>query len=142
MRARSRRRVGPTVLLRVYGVVFLLVCALLLSLSVASYEKAFADVVHVTLKTDRIGNQLEKRADVKLRGVLVGEVRGVHSDGTGATMDLALDAGTVGLIPANVSARLLPKTLFGEKFVDLVVPERASAARLGEGDVIPQDRSA
>lgn len=129
-------------LLRVYGVVFLLVCALLLSLSVASYEKAFADVVHVTLKTDRIGNQLEKRADVKLRGVLVGEVRGVHSDGTGATMDLALDAGTVGLIPENVSARLLPKTLFGEKFVDLVVPERASAARLGEGDVIPQDRSA
>ena len=34
----------------------------------------------------------------------------------------------VGLIPANVTARLLPKTLFGERFVDLVSPQAGDAA--------------
>ena len=49
-------------------------------------------------------------------------------------------------MPAGVSARLLPKTLFGERFVDLVSPRAGSAAvaaggHLRAGDVISQDRS-
>jgi phospholipid/cholesterol/gamma-HCH transport system substrate-binding protein len=141
MKARSRSGIGQQVMLRTYGVVFLVVLALLVGLSVAIYQKKFTDVVRVTLETDRVGNQLAPPADVKLRGMIVGEVRSVSSDGRKATIDLALQPRTVGLIPANVSARLLPKTLFGEKFVDLVLPARPSQRRLGEGDVIPQDRS-
>jgi phospholipid/cholesterol/gamma-HCH transport system substrate-binding protein len=142
MKAGARRQVGQMVMLRVYGVVFLLVIALLVSLTVAIYSKVFVDVVHVTLQTDRVGNQLAPPADVKLRGLIVGEVRSVSSNGARANVDLALTPSTVGLIPRNVSARLLPKTLFGEKFVDLVLPAKPSSQRLGEGDVIPQDRSA
>jgi virulence factor Mce-like protein len=141
MKARSRSGIGQGVLLRVYGVVFLLVIALLVALTIAIYDKTFVDVVHVTLQTDRVGNQLAPPADVKLRGMIVGEVRSVSSDGRQATIDIALQPRTAGLIPANVSARLLPKTLFGEKFVDLVLPARPSQRRLSEGDVIPQDRS-
>jgi phospholipid/cholesterol/gamma-HCH transport system substrate-binding protein len=140
-KARARRQIGQMVLLRVYGVVFLLVIALLVGLTVAIYSKVFVDVVHVTLQTDRVGNQLAPPADVKLRGLIVGEVRSVSSDGRKATVDLALQPSTVGLIPRNVMARLLPKTLFGEKFVDLVIPAQPSSGRLAEGDVIPQDRS-
>ena len=136
-----RRQVGQSVLLRVYGVVFLIVIALLVSLTVAIYNKVFVDVVHVTLETDRVGNQLAPPADVKLRGLIVGEVRQVSSDGTKATIDLALTPSTAGLIPGNVRARLLPKTLFGEKYVDLVIPPRPASQRLSEGDVITQDRS-
>jgi phospholipid/cholesterol/gamma-HCH transport system substrate-binding protein len=142
MKAGARRHVGQMVMLRVYGVVFLLVIALLVSLTVAIYSKVFVNVVHVTLQTDRVGNQLAPPADVKLRGLIVGEVRSVSSNGARADVDLALTPSTVGLIPRNVSARLLPKTLFGEKFVDLVIPAKPSSQRLGEGDVIPQDRSA
>jgi virulence factor Mce-like protein len=53
----------------------------------------------------------------------------------------------VAKIPADVSARLLPKTLFGERYVDLVRPRRpadvgSSAGRsIAEGDVIGHDRS-
>ncbi len=141
MKARSRSGIGQKVMLRTYGVVFLLVLALLVGLSVAIYQKKFTDVVRVTLETDRVGNQLAPPADVKLRGMIVGEVRSVSSDGRKATIDIALKPRTVGLIPANVSARLLPKTLFGEKFVDLVLPGRPTQRRLTEGDVIPQDRS-
>jgi phospholipid/cholesterol/gamma-HCH transport system substrate-binding protein len=141
MKAPKRREVAQGVLLRTYGVVFLVVLALLVGLTVAIYDKAFVDVVHVTLQTDRVGNQLAPPADVKLRGMIVGEVRSVSSDGRRATVDLALQPRTVGLIPANVTARLLPKTLFGEKFVDLQIPARPARARLSEGDVITQDRT-
>jgi phospholipid/cholesterol/gamma-HCH transport system substrate-binding protein len=140
MKARSRG-IGQQAVLRVYGVVFLLVIALLVGLTVAIYNKTFVHVVHVTLETDRVGNQLAPPADVKLRGMIVGEVRSVSSDGHKAIVDIALQPHSVGLIPANVSARLLPKTLFGEKYVDLVLPSRPSQKRLTEGDVIPQDRS-
>ncbi len=143
MLMRTPRRGGFTqgVLLRTYGLVFLVVLALLVGLSVAIYNKVFVDAVHVTLQTDRVGNQLAPPADVKLRGMIVGEVRSVSSDGRQATVHLALQPRTVGLIPRNVKARLLPKTLFGEKFVDLRIPARPSRARLSEGDVIRQDRT-
>src|SRR5207245_2558422 len=97
--------------------------------------------VKVTLQADRIGNQLSPQADVKLRGIVVGTVRSVKSTGDGATINLALDPGTIRLIPQNVLARLIPKTLFGEKYVELVLPT-APSGHLRAGDVIPQDRSA
>ncbi|MFC8096694.1 MCE family protein [Streptomyces sp. NPDC057301] len=130
--------------LRLYGVVFIAVLALLLGLSVAVYRQAFTPVVRITLEADSLGNQLDPRADVKLRGVLVGEVREVRADGTKATLDIALKPEYVPHIPSDVHARLLPKTLFGEKYVDLVAPESSaptSARPIRAGEVITQDRT-
>lgn len=126
---------------RLSGVAFLVIVGLLVALTVALYQKAFTPVVRVSLKTDRIGNQLAAPADVKLRGVLVGEVRKVSSSGKGATIDLALKPEKVKDIPANVQAQLIPKTLFGEKYVLLVLPDLPSPQRIKGGDVISQDRS-
>ncbi|MGW6643010.1 MCE family protein [Streptomyces iakyrus] len=127
--------------LRLYGVVFIAVLALLLSLSVAVYRQAFTPVVRITLEADSLGNQLDPRADVKLRGLLVGEVREVRADGTKATLDIALKPEHVVHIPSDVHARLLPKTLFGEKYVDLVAPGGSAARPIRAGDVITQDRT-
>ena len=127
--------------LRLYGVAFIAVLALLLSLAVAVYQQAFTPVVRITLEADSLGNQLEPRADVKLRGLLVGEVRDVRADGAKATLGIALDPEFVRYIPADVHARLLPKTLFGEKYVDLVAPARSPARPIRAGDVITQDRT-
>ena len=126
---------------RLTGVVFLLVLAGLVGLTIGIYQKAFTPIVEVTLEADRVGNQLSVGGDVKLRGLIVGEVREISSTGTGAALRLALDPDQVELIPANVRAQLLPKTLFGEKFVTLVVPEDPASEHLAEGDVIGQDRS-
>ncbi|MCS7475397.1 MCE family protein [Umezawaea endophytica] len=123
------------------GVVFLLVAALFVSGSIAVYRKVFTSVVLVRLEATGVGSQLQRGADVKIRGVLVGEVRAVRASGGGAVLDLALRPDKVDLIPSNVAARLLPKTLFGERYVALQVPERPSVARLAAGDVIGQDRS-
>jgi virulence factor Mce-like protein len=123
------------------GIAFLVVITLLVGLSVALYTKAFTPVVLVTLESDRVGNQLSTHADVKMRGLLVGEVRRVHSSGAGATIELALDKDLVHLIPSDVSAKLLPKTLFGEKEVDLVADPSTTTRPIRSGDVIAQDRS-
>jgi phospholipid/cholesterol/gamma-HCH transport system substrate-binding protein len=126
---------------RIAGVAFLGVLALLVGVAIAFYQKAFTPVVKVTLMADRAGNQLSPQADVKLRGLIVGSVRSVHAEASGATIDLALDPDQVHLIPENVSAQLLPKTLFGEKYVELVLPAHPAPGHLHGGDVIPQDRS-
>lgn len=127
--------------LRLYGITFLAVLALLLSLAVAVYQQAFTSVVRITLEAGSLGNQLDPRADVKLRGLLVGEVRSVRADGEKATLDIALKPEHVAFIPSDVHARLLPKTLFGEKYVDLVPPRGSTARPIRAGDVITQDRT-
>lgn len=142
MPARRRRREAlGRIGTRVSGVVFLCVLALLVALSVAVFQKRFSDAVMVQLRTDHVGNQLQEASDVKVRGLIVGEVRSIESQGHGAVVNLALDPDQVGAIPANVRARLLPKTLFGERYVDLVLPQDPSRQSLHAGDVIGQDRS-
>jgi phospholipid/cholesterol/gamma-HCH transport system substrate-binding protein len=127
-----------------YGVGFIAVVALLVGLSIASFQKRFTDTVGVTLLTDRIGSQLQEASDVKIRGLIVGEVRSIETTGEGARLELALQPEMVPQIPANVRARLLPKTLFGERFVDLVSPDATGApvgTSIKEGDTIGQDRT-
>jgi virulence factor Mce-like protein len=126
---------------RVQGLAFLVVLALLLGLAVAAYNKAFTEVATVVLETDTVGNQLQEASDVKVRGVIVGDVREVSASADGATIELAIKPEYLEQIPADVSARLLPKTLFGERFVALQLPEEPAADRLADGDVIGQDRT-
>jgi phospholipid/cholesterol/gamma-HCH transport system substrate-binding protein len=127
---------------RIFGLAFIILLAALLSLSVLQYRKAFTPVDWVTLHADHTGLQLNPGADVKLHGVLVGEVRSVGTDGGGARLRLALDPDLTPQIPADVSARLLPKSLFGERYVALVPPPTPAAQPIRDGAVIPQDRSA
>lgn len=111
------------------------------ALSIALYEKAFTPVVQVKLQSDKIGNQLLKQSDVKVRGLIVGSVQDIAATPDGAELTLALKPESAKLIPQNVSARFLPKTLFGERFVSLEIPDAPSSKTIGEGDVIPQDRT-
>ena len=127
---------------RLQGLAFIVVLLALAGLSVGRYAGWFERGVPVTLQVDRVGNQLTERADVKVRGLIVGRVEAVRTDGNHATVQLLLDRDKTELIPANVSARLLPKTLFGEKYVSLVPPDGPKAAPIAAGDVIPLDRSA
>ena len=124
-----------------YGVAFLLTIALMVGLSVATFQKKFTPVVTVTLMAAQIGNQLQSDSDVKIRGLIVGEVRSITSTGSGARIELALQPGQVANIPVNVSARILPKTLFGERYVDLVIPPNPSVHTMADGDIIGQDHS-
>jgi phospholipid/cholesterol/gamma-HCH transport system substrate-binding protein len=127
---------------RILGIAFVLILTAALGAAVLQYRKAFTPVTWVTLRTERAGMQLSPGADVKLRGVLVGDVRSVDSDGGGARLRLALDPALARQVPADVTARLLPKTLFGERYVALVATPGDSGPPLRDGAVITQDRTA
>lgn len=126
---------------RLLGILFVAALAAALTASVLQYRHAFTPVDRVTLHADRAGLQLLDGADVKVRGVVVGDVRSVRSDGRGAVIGLALDPASTDRIPADVTARLLPKTLFGERYVELVPPPASTAGPIRDGAVITQDRS-
>ncbi len=127
---------------RLLGLVFLLVLAMLVQLSVAIYNKRFRPVAMVTLYTSSVGNQMHPRADVKVRGVVVGEVRQISTGGGDrAKLLLAIRQGMVEKLPANMSAVLLPTTLFGQRYVSLTKPRNPAPQRLDDGSVIRQKRS-
>ncbi len=121
---------------KVLGVVF--VCLLLLGvwLTYGIFTKKFVDYDRVTLRTSTIGLQLPARADVKVRGVIVGEVLAFDTDAEGAELTLGIFPSQIDTIPANVTGSIVPKTLFGEKYVDLVIPSEPAADHLEAGATI------
>ncbi|MGW2813420.1 MCE family protein [Streptomyces sp. NPDC001415] len=131
----------PTVRRRLAGAVFLLVPALLVWLSIAVYDKDFTRSDTIAVETSSVGNEMHPGAEVKLRGVVVGEVRTISADGEGARLTLALHPGKRSHIPSDVRAQMLPTTLFGERFVALVAPPNPSTRALSADATIPQDRS-
>ncbi|NEB74915.1 MCE family protein [Streptomyces sp. SID14478] len=131
-----------TVRRRLAGVVFLVVPALLVWLAVAVYNKDFVSSDDVVVETGSVGNEMHLGAEVKLRGVVLGEVRAIDATPTGARLTLALKPGALDSVPDDVRAQMLPTTLFGERYVALVAPSDPSTRMLAAGAVIPQDRSA
>ena len=74
---------SPSRLKRVLlGLAFFLVLILFLGWSITSYNKTFEPVVNVSLETDSVGNALPMNADVKVRGMIVGEVRSASTTTT------------------------------------------------------------
>ena len=100
------------------------------------FTKAFVDYDAVTLKTDTTGVNLPQNADIKLRGVIVGEVRKVEPDGSNVKLLLAMNPKLIKDVPKEVTAQLIPKTLFGEKYVSLIPPTDPSGQHLKAGDTI------
>jgi phospholipid/cholesterol/gamma-HCH transport system substrate-binding protein len=123
---------------RLLGVVFIGLLVFGVWVINAIFTQKFVSFDKVTLSTDTIGLQLPSRADVKVRGVIVGEVLEAKSGSDGAVLTLGIKPEKIGEIPDNVTASILPKTLFGEKYVELVVPSNAHKTALMSGDRITQ----
>ena len=105
-----------------------------------AYDQVFVERSDIKLRTGTVGSALQKGSDVKLNGVPVGTVREIEPNDGGATLTLALRPDVLDELPVDTTARLLPKTLFGERYVALVRPSRGGAT-LEPGDTIRQDSS-
>jgi phospholipid/cholesterol/gamma-HCH transport system substrate-binding protein len=123
---------------RASGIVAIVLVLALVWLTYAVFTKQFVRSVSATVASDDVGLELSKNADVKLRGVIVGRVSAITSDGDGAEIHLALDRDIAGAIPAQVEAYIVPKTLFGEKYVDLRPVASAGGNAITAGARIPQ----
>lgn len=118
------------------GVAF--ICLLLLGvwLTYAVFTKKFSDYDEVTLETSSVGLQLPHRADVKIRGVIVGEVLDADVHDGGADLTLGIYPDQRKNVPANVTGAIVPKTLFGEKYVSLVIPKSGPEGTIQTGATI------
>lgn len=124
------------------GVGYLAVAFALVVVALLAYNKTFVARTDILLETTSLGNALQKNSDVKLNGVPVGTVTRIETSDGGAVLTLGLNPSTAATLPAGTTARLLPKTLFGERFVSLIPPADRSGDMLAAGDTIRQDLSA
>ncbi len=126
----------------VVGLGYLVLVGALVLGALLVYDRTFADTVEVGLEVDTVGSALQEGSDVKLHGVPVGRVDDVDSRDGGAELALALEPDVAADLPAGTVARLLPKTLFGERYVALVPPAERGGPGLSDGDRIAEDTSA
>lgn len=123
------------------GLGYFLLIAAFVAAAMLVYNKAFVESTDVRLTTGTIGNALRKGSDVKLNGVPVGTVSSIEAAPEGATLTLALQPEVAKTLPKDTVARLLPKTLFGERYVALQAPADSLGGTLASGDTIRQDTS-
>ncbi|MBM7365921.1 MCE family protein [Gordonia hydrophobica] len=125
---------------RLLGVVFFVVVIGLLALSLVKFNGGFDSYDTVTLKTDDAGNSLVKNADVKANGVIVGSVREVNVEPGGKVqVELGISPDQMKNLPEGTTARVLPKTLFGERYIALQVPTKSIGPHLTNGAEIHTD---
>ena len=103
----------------------------------AFFSKAFVNYDNVTLTGVKAGLNLPENADIKLRGMIVGEVREVKVVGDEINFVLGMNPELIDNVPADVTAQIVPKTLFGEKYISLIPADEATGGRsLRAGDTI------
>jgi len=84
---------------------------------VSAANGAFDPTYDVVGIFDSAGQGLLPESDVKIHGVNIGEVAAVDLEGGRAKVTMKIDKAE--RIPTSSTATIRPKTLFGEKFVDI-----------------------
>jgi phospholipid/cholesterol/gamma-HCH transport system substrate-binding protein len=122
------------------GLVGLLVLAVIGAFLSLRSNGTFGTSPHVTALVENAGGALIPGSDVKMNGVIIGKVASIErADNGQVKVDLDMVGKDLDHVPANVVARILPATVFGKTFVDLVVHGRASSDRLKTGATVHAD---
>lgn len=129
---RSSALIGAAALAAIVAVIYFLALYL---------GGAFLPGYEVTAHFARAGQLLRSGSDVKLRGVLVGSVSTIEVERRTGKARIGLRLFEEHEVPENVEAAVRAKTLFGEKYIELRIPEEPSARELESGDDIPESRT-
>ncbi|MDX5309998.1 MAG: MCE family protein [Rhodococcus sp. (in: high G+C Gram-positive bacteria)] len=125
------------------GVVAVVVVAVAGALLVASGSGGLSREPEVTAVVPAGAGVIHGAAGVQYRGVHVGRLVH-HAAGLASSRStMRLDARALRNIPASVQLRIVPRTLFGDVFLELVpAADPATGPRLRAGTQIPVDTSA
>jgi virulence factor Mce-like protein len=141
-RAPQPRRDLTRLELALRGLAVAVVVVLVLALLFLRGAGAFGGPPEVAAEVENAGGSLGEGSDVKVLGVVVGEVTDItRADGGGVRVGMRIDESEIGDIPANVEARILPATVFGTSYLDLVVRGTPAADALADGATVPADTS-
>lgn len=124
------------------GIVAVLVVLVVLGLLAIKQKGIIGGPPQVTAEVANAGGSLANGSDVKVHGIIVGQVAaikpGPHGD---VDVTLAMNGSDLSHIPSNVVARILPATVFGNSFVDLVTHGQEAPSKLQAGATVPADRT-
>jgi len=125
---------------RVAGVIVFLIAALVLWLVFLQYKGDFTAKTKLTMLSDRAGLVMDPGSKVTYNGVQIGRVASIdeieHDGKPAAKFTLDVYPKYLHLIPANVDARIVATTVFGEKYVSMTAPENALPQRITPSNVI------
>jgi phospholipid/cholesterol/gamma-HCH transport system substrate-binding protein len=125
---------------RVAGVIVFLIFALVLWLVFLQYKGDFTEKTKLTMLSDRAGLVMDPGSKVTYNGVQIGRVATideVERDGKPAVkFSLDVYPKYLHLIPANVDAKIVATTVFGEKYVSMTSPENPLPQRITPKNVI------
>jgi virulence factor Mce-like protein len=107
-----------------------------------SYLGKVGGGVRLTAYLPTSGDSLGPASNVKYHGLVVGRVITIKGSGDQSSAKIVLKPDQAEQIPANVTARVLPSTIFGSEYVELVAPRNPETRRLPSVHTIPADRSA
>ncbi len=117
-----------------------LACALVLALIYGQFRGDFTAKTRLTMVGSRAGLVMDQGSKVTFNGVSIGRVAAIseieHDGKPAAKFALDVDPKYVGLIPANVIAKIQATTVFGNKYVSFTSPEKPSAQPITSGAVI------
>ena len=117
------------------GAVGLVIVIALITIGIKASFGAFDGGYELRGTFAAAGQGLLSGSDVKVRGVNVGEVEDIRLVDNQAVIRMRIEDGT--RVPETVQAVIRPKTLFGEKFIDLLPgDDELTGPYLGDGDEI------
>jgi len=126
----------------VRGVIAMVVAGAIIALMLAYSAGAFSEKVPASVVMRDGGGAIQAGSDVKLGGVIVGKVKSVKTGphDSGVRLDLELEPEQARKVPSNVTVRVLPVSIFGAAYVELVRP-RAPRGEITAGAVLTPDAS-
>lgn len=113
--------------------------ALIVTVALVMFAGGFTATTPLTVTSPRSGLVMDPDAKVKMRGVEVGRVASIEHSPSGAVLHLDMQPGQMQLIPSNARVAIESTTVFGSKFVNIIVPEDPSPVPIREGSVIAAD---
>jgi phospholipid/cholesterol/gamma-HCH transport system substrate-binding protein len=125
---------------RVAGFIVFLIAGLVLWLVFLQYNGDFTEKTKLTMLSDRAGLVMDPGSKVTFNGVQIGrvdQIDEIQRDGKPAVkFTLDVYPKYLHLIPANVDAKIVATTVFGEKYVSMTAPENPVAQRITSSNVI------
>ncbi len=115
------------------GAIAVILALALTTVGIKGSFGAFRGGYELIGRFDAAGQGLLPGSDVKVRGVNIGEVKRIQLRDGEAEIALRIDDGET--VPVDAVATVRPKTLFGEKYIDIDPgPHEQDGPYLGDGD--------
>ena len=105
-----------------------------------SYFGIWTSDAKVSINVDEVGDAIGPGAKVRYHDVIVGRVLKLQDTGDGYQLRIVVDKDHASSIPNTATARILPSTVFGSEYVELLSETDATkATALESGDVLQAD---